>query len=109
VKKIITLGSLDKQPLLYFPSEFIEKYASAFWVVDYRNVGVRSLELRVVDPKSTRPSSIFKFFKIVRHNGAVWTSVPKNWLRDIGANAGDRLEVDFGTNSAIVNYVRVEK
>lgn len=66
-------------------------------VVEFDQPDVDILILRLVNPQGKSPidnrSSFNKRYAIVTHHGTNWTSVPKIWLRDRGAKAGDVLEV----------------
>jgi hypothetical protein len=94
----ITLGDLSTQPLLYFPAGFLAGKDEAL-LVEYRQPGVKQLELRMVEPKSAARS---KRYKVVRHNSGAWTSIPRQWLKDQSAKAGDLVEVVWRDATALL-------
>lgn len=61
--------------------------------VEFDQPDVDILVLRLVTPRTDNHSSFNKRYRVVRHHGTHWTSIPKLWLRDRGAAPGDRIEV----------------
>lgn len=84
----IVLGDLLTQPLLYFPLHALDAVSSGTAVEYIQNL--KTLELTLVAP---RGSGRTRRYKIVRHHGACWTSLPKPWLRYLSPKAGDMLDV----------------
>jgi hypothetical protein len=101
----ITLESLDVQPLLYFPAGFLDSKPDNV-LVEYRQASVKELELKLVDPKSPARS---KRYKIVRHNSGNWTSIPKPWLHNVSAKAGDSIDVEWRGVTALLSFKRRAK
>lgn len=88
-----------KQTSLVFPPEFIRQFADNAMVefVPSRD----RLTLFVVDAAAPARN---KRYKISRHKGSAFVSVPRTWLRDMRARTGDLLDVyiDMATSSRMV-------
>jgi hydrogenase maturation factor len=77
-----------KQPTVFLPVSVIKGVPKSY-MAEWEEVDVTLLRLTFRDPKTM---AMNKRYRIVRNNtGACWTSVPRSWLRNIGARQGDEL------------------
>lgn len=98
----LQVDSLDTQPLLYFPADWLANFP-ANHVGQFRQISTKEMELELVDPKSPARA---KRYKIVRHNGGAWVSIPKPWLRDQSAKKGDTIRIEWLGNRARLTLER---
>lgn len=82
-------GSQTKQQLLLLPLDFVRQYTEDS-LVEFKQVEKGVLALRMVDPKTPQRE---RRYKIVRHHGSAWVSIPRPWLRDRNAKDNDEIEV----------------
>jgi hypothetical protein len=87
----LVLSDIDtKQTLLYLPLDTARAVPSAYQAEFNQQPKLDIIELTFVDPNTPARA---KRYKVVRHNGSIWTSVPRPWLRDRSARNGDSLMV----------------
>ena len=66
-----------------------------------------TLTLTLVNPFS--PAGGIKRYKITRHSGSSFVSIPRSWLRDRNAKAGDRIDVHLdpeALNRLILKFIK---
>jgi hypothetical protein len=85
--KIVRLDA--KQQLLHLPLPASAAIPFTY-VSEYKQLSPNSLLLSFVDPNTPARA---KRYKVVRHHGGVWTSIPGTWLRDRSAKDGDAVLV----------------
>ena len=79
----------QKQTLVVLPSDFLKRFTPQHSVT-YRTLDRESLLISMVGPHER---AYDKPYKLVENNGCWHTSVPRRWLRDVGARKGDRLDI----------------
>jgi len=87
----IVLGTLETQPLLYFPRNLLAN-VTADTEVEYVE-HLKTLDLKLVPSKA--PGRRSRHYKIVRHHGSAWTSIPKPWLRYLSPKSGDTIIIEW--------------
>lgn len=88
--KSLQLGDLDsKQPLLFLPQSFADQFPNDY-VAEYRERSSTLLEVTLVNPKSPAGN---KRYRVFHHHGASQVSIPKVWLRDKLASAGEHVDI----------------
>ena len=88
--KTIRISNVDlKQTLLILPPKFLKQFTVEHCAT-FQELGVDRLGLTMV-AKGER--ALNRPYKLVRSKGATWVSVPRNWLRNIGARTGDALDL----------------
>jgi hypothetical protein len=98
-QRTITLEEADtKQQLMPLPLDWVRRYPDSF-EAEFKELRGGVLELRIVDPRSATKS---KRYRIVRHHGSSWVSVPRPWLRDRAARNGDEVELRAGTDPEVM-------
>ena len=78
-----------KQTALLLPPDTVRKFPEE-WVAEFTSKGNGQFTLTIVNPAT---SAALKRYKIVRHKGSAYVSVPRNWLRENRAKAGDWLDL----------------
>jgi hypothetical protein len=77
------------------------------YVAEFHQASVHTLALTFVDSETAAQD---KRYRVVRHNGSLWTSVPRPWLRYQFARDGDWL---LGTRltrrSFAIEFVRAPR
>lgn len=78
----------DKQTTIFLPVAIMQSVAKGS-LVEFEEVEMDVLRMTFVSP-TTRAQN--KRYRITRNNtGACWTSVPRRWLQNLGAQPGDDL------------------
>lgn len=78
-----------QQTLLILPADFIKRFSEDHSVT-FAELNLHTLLLKVIAPNAR---SLGKTYKTVRHQGSTQVSVPRWWLRNIGARHGDRIDL----------------
>jgi hypothetical protein len=103
-RSFVLKNSDKQQQLLHLPWEWVLCYTEDS-EADFREVQRGVLKLELLD-KTVKARD--KRYKVVRHNGAGWTSLPRTWLRDRKAKDGDTVELWFSDNATRL-YVILKK
>jgi transcriptional regulator with XRE-family HTH domain len=102
----LMLRNVEKQQtILYLPLD-LAAIPDAY-VAEFHQASVHTLTLTFVDSETAAQDWRYK---IVRHNGSLWTSVPRPWLRYQSARAGDWLLVTRLTRRSVaIELVRTPR
>lgn len=88
--KTIEVENVDeRQTLLIFPIDFMRRHSTKH-VAQFQEVGDGQLLVRLVGPGE---QLLFKGYKLVTSNEASWASIPRSFLRNVGARKGDKLDL----------------
>lgn len=88
--KTIEVENVDaRQTLLIFPIDFMRRHSTKH-MATFQELGPDSLLVRLTGPDQPL---LFKGYKLVTSNQASWASIPRPWLRNVGARIGDRLDL----------------
>ncbi len=88
--KTIDVENVDeRQTLLIFPIAFMRRH-SIKHVAQFQEIGDGQLLVRLIAPGE---QLLFKGYKLVTSNQASWASVPRSFLRNVGARKGDKLDL----------------
>lgn len=88
--KTISVENVDeRQTLLIFPADFMRLHSTKH-VAQFQEVGADQLLVRLVGPGERL---LFKGYKLVTSHEASWASIPRGWLRNVGARVGDKLDL----------------
>jgi hypothetical protein len=94
----------SKQQLMHLPLDFVRRYPESY-EAEFKDVRGGLLVMRIVDPRSPQKA---KRYRVVRHHGGAWVSIPRPWLRDRSARDGDEVEL-LASNEPDVFYIRLNK
>jgi hypothetical protein len=94
----------QKQTLLVLPMDFVKRFQDLH-AVSYQELPGSSLLLSMVG-KTERAHN--KAYKLVKNNGSWHASVPRVWLRNVGARKGDRLNI-YSTLNPDLLLVQLDK
>jgi hypothetical protein len=88
--KSIDVSNVDeKQTLLIFPIDFMRRHSPKH-LATFQEVGLDTLVVRMVGPHE---ALVNRGYKLVTSKGASWASIPRAWLRNMGARVGDKLDL----------------
>lgn len=88
--KTSTVDNVDrKQTLLVLPATYIQQFSPNHGVT-FQEIAQNALMVQMVGPHE---QAFNKVYRLVTHHGSGWVSVPRRWLRNVGAREGDRLDV----------------
>jgi hypothetical protein len=90
------------QQKLYLPLPMVRE-VPPMWLVEFRERPAGLIQLVFVDHKTPAFS---KRYRVVRHHGSAWVSVPRTWLQHRNAKDGDTF-VLFEEDGAL--YLRHQK
>jgi hypothetical protein len=94
-----------KQQLMHLPMDFVRRYPPSY-EAEFKPIPNGLLSLRIVDPRST---AMVKRYRVIRHHGGAWVSVPRPWLRDRSARDGDEIELLAVADEAEIFYIRFNR
>jgi hypothetical protein len=78
-----------RQTLLIFPIDFMRRHSPKH-VAQFQELGDGQLLVRLIAPGEPLMN---KAYKLVTSHEASWASIPRTWLRNQGARAGDKLDL----------------
>jgi hypothetical protein len=88
--KTIDVENVDvRQTLLILPAAFMKLHVAGC-VAQFQEIGNNQVLVRLLGPGERL---LFKAYKLVTSHEASWTSIPRGWLRNIGARQGDKLDL----------------
>lgn len=88
--KTIEVEDMDRQQtLLIFPVDFVRKFQRPA-VATFQELSGDELAVRLAGEGER---IFYKPYKLVTSKEATWASIPRPWLRNIGARAGDKLDL----------------
>ena len=103
--KTVPVANMDrKQTLLVLPPTFVRGVGVGH-VVSYQELDRESVALTLSGPHDRVYN---RSYKVVPNNGSWHTSVPRTWLRNVGAREGDRLDV-YSTTDPTCLIVKLRK
>lgn len=79
----------QKQTLLILPVDYMKRFTPQH-AVTFQELDRESLLITMVGPHERAYN---KPYKLVANHGSYHTSVPRTWLRNVGARKGDRLDI----------------
>ena len=89
--KTISVEDVDRrQTLLIFPVEFIRRSQAKPTVATFQELSRDTLAVKLA---GAGERLFNRGYKLVVCKQATWTSIPPPWLRNIGARAGDVLDL----------------
>jgi hypothetical protein len=89
-QRTLAMESVDsKQQLMMLPLDYVRRYPDSY-EAEFKELRGGVLQLHIVDPRSPQRA---KRYRVVRHHGSAWVSVPRPWLRDRSARDGDEVEL----------------
>jgi hypothetical protein len=89
IKSIDVQNADGRQTLLIFPIDFMRRHGLTH-LATFQEIGLDTLVVRLVGPHE---ALVNRGYKLVTSKGAVWTSIPRAWLRNLGSRAGDKLDL----------------
>jgi hypothetical protein len=89
LKSIDVQNADGRQTLLIFPVDFMRRH-SVKHLATFQEVGLDTLVVRLVGPHE---ALVNRGYKLVTSHGANWASIPRAWLRNLGARVGDKLDL----------------
>lgn len=88
--KSIDVENIDaRQTLLIFPVDFMRRHSPKH-VATFQELSHDTLLVRLVGPDQPL---LFRGYKLVTSHKASWASIPRPWLRNLGARVGDKLDL----------------
>ena len=92
--KTAEVQNVDRQQtLLVLPADYMKRFTPQHSAV-FKELDRETLLLSMVGPHER---AYDKPYKLVENNGCFHVSVPRRWLRNIGARQGDRLDIHSTT------------
>lgn len=75
------------QQKLYLPLSLVNDY-SPIWCIEFHEKPAGLVQVVFVNP---REPAFSKRYRVVRHHGSAWVSVPRTWLQHLDAQDGDKV------------------
>jgi hypothetical protein len=88
--KTIAVEDVDRQQtLLIFPVDYVRRFQKPA-VATFQEIARDAVAVRLA---GAGERVFFKPYKLVTSHEATWASIPRPWLRNIGARVGDLLDL----------------
>jgi hypothetical protein len=93
-----------KQTLLILPQDYVKR-GSPDHVVQFKTLDRTNMLMSLLGPHDR---AYDKTYRLVENNGSWHVSIPRAWLRNIGARHGDRIDV-FTTSDPAFLVLQLRK
>jgi hypothetical protein len=104
IKSIAVENVELRQTLLIFPVDFL-RHQGPKHMAQFQELAFGEMAVSLV--ANGEPLS-FRGYKLVTSKEATWASIPRKWLRDVGARVGDDLDL-YTTDDPSVLFIRYRK
>jgi len=85
-----TTVNKNGQHLIYLPSDTFKHFPDDRVYAEFYQGSATQLTLRIVGENQPL---VAKRYKLVKHNGSVWVSVPRYWVGDMNLAPDDSIDV----------------